>query len=171
VVEVVDNGGDPGAGIVAMVNDFSVDGGGIPRTADAYMPTRLIDADARIAVPMLEHNAELRGGLPTKHSSLQVMNVDPSGRTARVTATFFPAGGAPVTVAADVPSLKAHTFWTGSTPGISGMTNFNGSAIVKGDIPGVAGGAKLAVVVTVAEYSRDSSAYSGIGQPTATPMP
>lgn len=164
VVEIV--GGDPTDGIVAMVNDFAVDGTGIPRTADAYMPTRLIDANARVAVPMLEHDARVPAGqsLPAKHSSLQVMNVDPSGRTAQVSVTFFPSPGQPVTVNASIPPNRAHTFWTGAVPGISAMTNFSGSAIVQGD-------AKLAVVVTVAEFSRDSTAYSGVGQPTSTPMP
>ncbi len=171
VVEVVDDGGDPGAGIIAMVNDFSVDAGGIPRTADAYMPTRLVDADGLVAVPVIEHDGTLRAGLPSKHSSLQVMNVDPSVPNAQVTVKIIPATDPemppaaplpPITVT--IPQYQAHTFWTGSIPALAGLKDFTGSAVIESD-------AKLAVVVTVAEFSRDSTAYSGIGLPTATPLP
>jgi len=156
IVEVVQ-----GDGVLGMTNDFSVDRNGLPKTAAAYIAKRAEDSATRVGVPMVLHDATRSPGQSTPRitTSVQVMNTE--DRPASVTVTFRekPFGQLstpiPPPAAVTIPPRQSHTFWTGAEPSVRDRTGFEGSAIVESS-------AKVAVIVTVAEFGRDSVTYNGI---------
>jgi len=160
----------PNDGVIAMVNDFSVDARGRALNASAFAAVRPEDTSTRVAVPMLRHDRTVEPGqtLPRVATSIQVMNVHPTDRPANVTVRFYPKardydaaqspGPSPVLagpVTQAVRWRRAHTFWSGAIPGIRDQVGFEGAAVIESD-------ARVAVVVTIHEFGADSVSYNGI---------
>lgn len=146
-----------GGGVLAMVMDL--DNIDKPTTASAYAALAADQAELRLAVPLMRNHhtaADLVSGI-------QVLNAATDG-PATVRLSFVTADGQVLPSdpahGASIPPGSARTWYLPQVPGIAGLRNLYGSALIDSDRP------VLAVVSEASLNGRsDTAAY------TAVPLP